>query len=132
PHLPVGERLDEELVVARGDHGTARVDEFGEDGDEFPPGSGVLPEGRLIEHEDARAGGEHRGNAEPALLTAGERVRVSGGERIEAQPLKELVDARSDLVIGQPQRSRANRELVTHAGGEELVLWLLENSADSG
>src|SRR5690606_32033801 len=88
PHLPVRERLDEQLVVSRRYDGAAGVDEPSEQGDEFGPRAGVLTEGGLVEYEDTRAGGEHRGDAEPSLLAAGERERVRGCEGVEPQSLQ--------------------------------------------
>ena len=67
-------------VVRDRDDGGSLVPERGEHGDEFGPGAGILPERGLVEHEHARSGRDGRSHREPALLTAGERVRVGGGE----------------------------------------------------
>ncbi len=120
------------LVMGDGhDRGTV-VAKAGDDRHQLGPRGGVLPERRLIEHHHARSRREHGGDGQPPLLPAGQRVGVGFGERTEPQALQQLVDAHRDLLRGQSQGPWADFELRSHSGGEQLMLRILEDCADSG
>ena len=118
--------------MRRRDDSATGIHELGEDRDLLGPGARILPERRLVEHEYARSGREHRRDAQPPLLATGERERVRRGKCVEAQASQQLVDTFVDLQRRELQRARADRELIAHRRSEELVLRLLEHRADAG
>ena len=75
-------------------------------------------------------GGERGGDRQPALLAAGQRVRVGVGERGEAQPLEELLGGGPGVRGVLAGAQRAQGELVAQPAGEELLLGVLEDRAD--
>ena len=70
--------------------------------DELGPGGGILPEGRLVEHHDLRAGREHRRDRRAGASRRPTACRVRAGERAEPQALEQLIDARRDLGRRRP------------------------------
>ena len=128
----VGEDVDQVGVVGDDRDGAAAGPLLGEQRDQLAPGGRVLAEGRLVEHQDPGRGGQRGGDRQPALLAAGERVRVGVGERGQAQPLEQLVGGgpRRRRVLAGAQRPQG--ELVAQPAGEELLLGMLEDRADPG
>ena len=126
------ERIDDGLVMGDRHDGRPLVAQAGQQRDQLRPRARVLTEGRLVQHQDAGGGGEDGGDGEPALLPSRERVRVGGGQRGQPQPLQQLVHAggRRDLV--HSERARPDLELAAYRPGEQLMLRVLEDGADTG
>ena len=91
----------------------------------------VLAEGRLVGDDHPRRGGDRGRHREPALLAAGERVRV-GRRRAGVRPSRSSSSsARAPAAASvRPGPPRPDVQLVAHRRGDELVLRVLEDRAD--
>ena len=105
----------------------------------FPPGVCVLAEGRLVEDQDGRAGGQHRGHRQPPFFAARKGERVGLGKVFEPEPLQEFVDP---LLDGSVVEERfpgpgfhgvpwPEGQFLADRGGHELVLGFLEDRTDA-
>ena len=85
---------------------------------------------RLVEHEHTARHGQDPRERRPLLLATGEQVRLAHPELRQAEPVQHLVDPAQDLLRRPRQVLEAERDVVLHALGDELVLGVLEEDAD--
>ena len=121
---------DQVRIVGREHDGPAGIPVLGDDVDDLGPGCRVLAERRLVQHEDARVEHQRSADTEPALLPAGERERISRGERREVQAGEHLVGAGPGRRLRDASDGQAVAQLVVDPAREDLVLRVLEDDPE--
>ena len=103
--------------------------QLGDEVEELLARHGVEPGHRLVQHEDARLHGQHARERHAALLAARqlEGALVAQLGDVEAHAFQSGFHAAINLVGGKPQVAGAERHVLAHGGGEQLVLGILEH-----
>ena len=91
----------------------------------------ILPEGRLVEQQQALTEHQHRRHAQAALLAVAQRERVGlrPAAAARSRPASRWPASRTS-VSGRPARRRPVRHVVQDGLAHELVLRILEDVAD--
>ena len=118
-------------MVGREDHRHAvllgqPVDERHEVGDAL----GIEPRGRFVEHQHLRLHREDARDGDPFLLAAREVVRHALAQVLDPEEGERLPDTVGDRLLVEAEVGRAERDVLLHGGGEDLVVGVLEDDPD--
>ena len=91
------------------------------------PGTSVLSEGRFVEQQHLRCGGECGGDGESAFLATGQRVWVDVRVLVEMESPEQVHAPCARLLLSHSRAQWAEHDLVEHARTGELVLGVLEH-----
>ena len=143
PRRPVGDYLavpeDDDAVGVQGLFGLVLDDDEGDvvavfevfgDLEDAQLPDGVEVRGRLVQAQNARLYGQHRGYGEALLLAAGERRWRALLEPFQAYLPEHPLDAFDHLPPLHPEVLRPEGHLQGHVRGEELGFEVLEDEAD--
>ena len=85
---------------------------------------------RLVQHQNRRIHGQHRGQRHPFLLPAAEVEGRPVPDPAQSEHLNVFLHPVPDFLFRQPQLGRPEQNLVFHAGTEQLNLRILKYEAD--
>src|SRR6185295_17133573 len=128
---PIAEGRDEVLVVRREERRPPAIAVCREERDELGVRATVLSERWLVEHEKRRRRRERGRDRQAALFATRERERIRGSEVGESQPFEEIHRDPPRVRRVATRSQRTDHELLVHSPGDELMLGILEDGADT-
>lgn len=93
------------------------------------PATCVEHSARLIEYEDSRPHGQNTRDGDTLLLAAGQTLDFVKRMILHGNGRKRLFDACANLVGREAKVFRAEGDIVTHDGGDGLIVGILEHHA---
>ena len=86
--------------------------------------------GGLVQHQQARAQRQGRGDGHALALAAGKRLHTATAQRLKLQQGQRLGDPRFHFIPGQGQVLQRKSDLILHPIDHKLRLGILEDEAD--
>ncbi len=121
----------DELAVVRDDDDADAVGAQGVDeAHDLHPCAPVLPEGRLVEDQHARCGGERGGHGQAPLFAAGQCVGVHLRVLVEVEPAQQCHAALAGGGLVHAGACGPEHDFAEHARAGELVFGVLEDVGD--
>ena len=118
-----------EAVLGHHDGDAEVVDEAGDGGEHLLGGRRVERRGRLVEHEDARVGGEHRADGDTLLLPARQRAQGAAAQVGDAEEVERLLDPLAHHRLRHRELLHGVGQLLLHGVGDEAGQRVLAHHA---